>query len=288
MADNLAEIGFNTTTALPWVVAPEVADLNNKEISLEVLGAGIGWIKGDLNREWKGNLEKLEQVKPGSREKLDVCIKLANLQRDLACYLFLISQDQEAVRVLGSSIRSSIFGESQDSLVNCLGSNRRGFVEGTLVGAISNLTFYDFISKARPDLSKRLNFSTMVVGGKNDALFKIDAVLDFGTKKNNKRVLRVIQLKAGKEPQVIVEKIKQDNLRSWYSGGAVSKSDVKSMIEGSKKLYPDCEILSFVVTLPSFDSPSVYNIFGRINKNHQYLVMDFKEQAKKWNLLPKL
>jgi len=291
MADNVTEITPTTATyALPWFAVAEnskSAEVNN-QLSLEVLGPGIDWIKGEFKKSWEESLKKVEKAKRGSREKLEACVVLADLQRDLACYLFFVGQNPEARKELGPGIREAIFGEREDSLANCLGKDRRGLVEGYLAGAISNITLFDLISKASPDLAARLDFSTMIVGGKEDAELKIDIVLDFGTRKNGKRVLRIVQLKTDRAGQVIVEKVDPDGLKTSYSGGSVSGRDAKIMVEGARQMYPDCELSFFVVTLPSFDSSAVYNIFGRINQQNLGLVNIFKEEALRTGLLPSI
>ena len=291
MADNVTEITPTTATyALPWFAVAEKSKSSEGSnlLSLEVLGPGIDWIKGEFKKSWEESLKKVEKAKPRSREKLEACVVLANLQRNLACYLFFVGQNPEARKELGPEIREAIFGEGEDSLVNCLGQDRRGFVEGSLAGAISNLTLFDLISKASPDLAARLDFSTMIVGGKEDAELKIDIVLDFGTRKNGKRVLRIVQLKTDRAGQVIVEKVDPDGLKTSYSGGSVSGRDAKIMVEGARQMYPDCELSFFVVTLPSFDSSAVYNIFGRINQQNLGLVNIFKEEALRTGLLPSI
>lgn len=289
MADNVTEITPTTATyALPWFAVAEKSKSSegSNQLSLEVLGPGIDWIKGEFKKSWEESLKKVEKAKPGSREKLEACVVLANLQRDLACYLFFVGQNPEARKELGPGIREAIFGEGKYSLANCLGEDGRGRVEGSLAGAISNLTFFDLISKASPNLAARPDFSTMIVGGWPDARFKVDVVLDFGTRKNGKGVLRIVQLKTDRTGQVIVEKVDPDGLKTSYSGGSVSGRDAKIMVEGARQMYPDCELSFFVVTLPSFDSPAVYNIFGRINQQNLGLVNIFKEEALRTGLLP--
>jgi hypothetical protein len=289
MADNVKEITPTTATyALPWFAVAEKSKSSegSNQLSLEVLGPGIDWIKSEFKKSWEESLKKVEKAKPGSREKLEACVVLADLQRDLACYLFFVGQDPEVRKELGPGIRGAIFGEGEDSLVNCLGQDRRGFVEGSLAGAISNLTLFDLISKASPDLVARLDFSTMIVGGKEDAELKIDIVLDFGTRKNGKRVLRIVQLKTDRAGQVIVEKVDPDGLRTSYSGGGVSGRDAEIMVRGAREMYPDCELEFFVVTLPSFDSPSVRNVFGVVIDD--YWARIFRKTAFETGLLPSI
>jgi len=300
MADNVTEITPTTATyALPWSAAAEKSKSSegSNQLSLEVLGSGIDWIKGEFKKSWEESLKKVEKAKPGSREKLEACVVLANLQRDLACYLFFVGQNPEARKELGPGIREAIFGEGENSLANCLGKDRRGLVEGSLAGAISNLTLFDLISRASPiDLSSRASpdwaarpdFSTMIVGGWPDARFKVDVVLDLGTRKNGKRALRIVQLKTDRAGQVIVEKVDPDGLKTSYSGGSVSRRDAEIMVRGAREMYPDCDLSFFVVTVPSFDSPAVYNIFGRINQQNLELVDVFKEEALRTGLLPSI
>jgi len=292
MADNVTEITPTTATyyALPWFAGAEKSKSSegSNQLSLEVLGPGIDWIKSEFRQSWVESLKKVERAKPGSREKLEACVVLADLQRDLACYLFFVGQNPEARKELGPGIREAIFGEGKYSLANCLGEDGRGRVEGSLAGAISNLTFFDLISRASPNLAARPDFSTMIVGGKEDAELKIDVVLDFGTRKNGKRVLRIIQLKTDRAGQVIVEKVDPNSLKTSYSGGSVSRRDAGIMVRGARETYPDCELEFFVVTVPSFDSPAVYNIFGRINQQNLSLVGVFREEALRTGLLPSI
>jgi len=288
MADNITEITPTTAIhTLPWVVAEnnESAE-NNNQLSLEILRPGIDWIGGKFRQSWKESLMNVEKAKPGSREKLEACVVLADLQRDLADYLFSVGQNQEVRKELGPEIREAIFGEREDSLANCLGKDRRGLVEGSLAGAISNLTLFDLISKASPDLGHRLDFSTMIVGGKEDAELKIDVVLDFGTRKNGKRVLRIVQLKTDRAGQVIVEKVDPDGLKTSYSGGSVSERDAEIMVKGAQQRYPDCDLFFFVVTVPSFDSPSVRNVFGVVIDDDWTRI--FRKMSFETGLLPNI
>ncbi|MFN7088710.1 MAG: hypothetical protein ACK4NX_02770 [Candidatus Paceibacteria bacterium] len=277
------------TETLPWVEAQDL----RKEITLELLSCGVDWLKGDFRKKWKEMLHKrdsLERFRGGTREKtLEVCTQLADLQRDLAYYLFLVSRSRDALKKLEKPITEVLFGEDANSVVNCLGAERRGYVEASLVGAISNLTFWHLIAGSSPELVGRLSFEQMVVGGVADAGFAMDAVLDFGTKIEGKKVLRVIQLKADRYGQMAVVSIYPDDLKVSYLGGSVSKNDAKRMINGARQFYPGCHFLFFTALVPSFDSPPVRNVFGIIHPGYperDALLDNFKEQALKTGLLP--
>ena len=279
-----------TIETLPWV---EAQDLGEK-ITPDLLSRGVGWLKGDFRENWKSTLQKrdrLEKGKNGGREEmLNICTNLANLQRDLAHYLFLVSRSRDVLKELQGQVADALFGVGSHSVVNCLGSERRGCVEGSLVGVISNLTFWHLIAESNSDLSKRLNFGQMVVGGLADAKFAIDAILDFGTRnKDGKKVLRVVQLKGDRWGQIIVDPIYPDDLKTSYLGGSVSKNDAQRMIDGARQLYPDCHFLFFAVCVPAFDSPPVRNVFGIIHPDYpdrDVLIDSFKDQALAACLLP--
>lgn len=284
MADQIAE-----AKTLPWVET----QVSGKEITLELLGQGVEWLKGDFRNKWGEMLQeriRLEKRESGGRERmLNACAQLASLQRDLAYYLFLVSQSRDGLKELERPINEALFGEKTDSVVNCLGSEKRGCVEASLAGAISNLTFWHLIAESNPNLVKRLGFEQVVIGGEADAKFAIDAVLDFGTRIEGKKVLRVVQLKADGYGQVIVSPIYPDDLRPSYLSGSVGKSDAQRMINGARYLYPESVCRFFAVCVPSFDSPPVKNVFGIIHPGYPdrgALVSGFREQALRTGLLP--
>ncbi len=167
-----------TEVALPWVETP----VSNEKLSLEILGMGVDWLKGNFRTKWGNNLLSLENARGKKQEVLRICTELASLQRDLAYYLFIVSQNKEFLKELERPITEALFGEAAGLVSGVLGSDRRNFFEGSLVGVISNLTLWYLIAESRPDLSGRLDFGQMVVGGVSDAQFGVDVVFDFGTK----------------------------------------------------------------------------------------------------------
>lgn len=282
MVDQVAEV------VLPWVETP----VSNEKLSLEILEKGVDWLKGDFRDRWGNNLLSLEKAGGKKQEMLQICTELAGLQRDLAYYLFLVSQNKEALRELERLVTEALLGRGRDSVVNVLGENKRGFVEGSLVGAISNLTLWHLIAESRPDLAKRLDFGQIVVGGVADARFAMDVVLNFGTKtKDGREILRIVQLKADFIGQVVMEEIFPDELKRGYLGGSVTRQDAERMFEGTRNLYPDCYCRLFAVCVPAFDSPPVRNVFGIIHPGYpdrEALITQFKEEAERTGLLPKM
>lgn len=252
-------------------------------------------VEGDFKNKFKRSLEFMHNLRErGVRrgeDVLKVCTQLANLQHDLALYLFYVSSNEESIRQLEKPIQNALFGSDKNSVALCLGEDRRGLVEGSLAGAISNLTFWHLISQSSPLLCERLSFSQMVVGGELDAEFAIDVVLDFQTKKNGRNVLRVVQLKTDRQGQIIVERVRPEDLKSDYLGGSFKRHDAERMIKGTRQIYPGCELLFFAVCLPSFDSEPIRNVFGIIHPKYPFrdnLVGIFKEESIRTGLLPKL
>ncbi len=281
MVDQVAEVVSH------WVEAP----VSSEGLTLEVLRKGVDWLKGDFRNRWNKNLRSLESLKDNrGKEMLKICTELANLQRDLAYYLFLVSQNRDFLRELEKPVREALFGEGRDSVVNVLGMDRRGFVEGSLAGAISNLTFWRLITESKQDLAGRLDFAQMIVGGELDARYAIDAVLDFGTKtKGGKKVLRLVQLKTDRSGQVVANEVHPNDLKTEYLGGSVTKKDAERMIEGARERYPDYYCRFFAVCVPSFDSPPVRNAFGIIHPGYpgrKILIDQFKKEAERIGLLP--
>lgn len=273
---------------LPWVEAP----ISNEELSLEILSEGVSWLKADFRGRWGAALRKREESRGRKNDTLEACRMLADLQRDLAYYLFLVSQNREALRELERPVTEALLGRGRDSVVSVLGENRRGYVEESLVGAISNLTFWHLIAGSRPDLVDRINFGQMVVGGIADAMYAVDVVLDFGTRtKEGRKVLRIVQLKADSGGQIVMEEIFPDELKMGYLGGSVTRKDAERMVKGARTLYSDCRCRFYAVCVPAFDSPPIGNAFGIIDPGYpgrEELIAQSKEDAERTGLLPKM
>lgn len=282
MVDQVAEV------VLPWAETP----VSNEKLSLEILEKGVDWLKGDFRDRWGNNLLSLEKAGGKKQEMLQICTELAGLQRDLAYYLFLVSQNREALRQLERPVTEALLGRGRDSVVSVLGENRRGYVEESLVGAISNLTFWHLIAGSRPDLVDRINFGQMVVGGIADAMYAVDVVLDFGTRtKEGRKVLRIVQLKADSGGQIVMEEIFPDELKMGYLGGSVTRKDAERMVKGARTLYSDCRCRFYAVCVPAFDSPPIGNAFGIIDPGYpgrEELIAQSKEDAERTGLLPKM
>lgn len=98
-----------------------------------------------------------------------------------------------------------------------------------------------------------------------DAVSKVDLYVEY-TDNNGKRRIQLIQLKSEKDggwPQVDVMKVDRE-----VRYGSVSSLDARKMLRLRDRMRSqncDVEVDCYVVIVPSFDSRSVNNVFGRIN-----------------------
>lgn len=119
-----------------------------------------------------------------------------------------------------------------------------------------------------------------------DATSKVDLYVQY-TDNNGKRRIQLIQLKSEKDggwPQVDVMKVDRE---ARY--GSVSSLDARKMLNLRDRVRfqnRDVAVDCYVVIVPSFDSRSVGNVFGRINdSNIEDLSGQFRDACMKSGLL---
>jgi hypothetical protein len=246
----------------------------------------LEWIRFAYRNELAGVLNRKRIALRKNESVYQFDRVLAGLSRDLTFALHVCSHHPRAYGEFGNKLERSIFGDDEGSVANCLGKANRSAVEAQLYGPISVLTFHDLIDNVVPDLSERLDITVATTVPKEDVKHKVDAKLDFGTRRGGRPVLRLVQLKSNSAGLVEIFNINEPR----EIRGLMTKEETKIMLARADDYKRQGYNAScFAVTVPQYDHSAIRNVYGRIAQpegSGRRLIQDFKFLAEETGLLP--
>lgn len=132
----------------------------------------------------------------------DKNLSMAGFQKDLAIVLHFFTHGQNLtdIKILTELDRRSkqihdIFLGKEGSYIDKKGKGKYLDAKEHLIGPISILTFADLLkSSLDPKTAENLNLFQTIASEDKDVLYKTDLILDFGDKRNNKKIIRLVQL----------------------------------------------------------------------------------------------
>ena len=260
----------------------EIEDMGREErIKKGLYRTMFCWINNDYKNSLAKGIKKIDK-----REGLGVVKSFAELNRDFARVLYLLSRIMGEDSDGAKKIENAIFGGHEESILNCLGKDNRSKVERVLFGPLTVLTFVDLLKNSDPSLEKKIKLKKIITKGHEDVVDKIDVLLNVGAVNGEgKEILNLIQLKAGGEGEVSVSRAyRPRNLLG------VSKQEIGSMLRKAKKYERQgYDARCFVVIVPGYDEVAVSRVFGTISNTSQgeAVKTSFKNETQNAGFLPK-
>jgi hypothetical protein len=273
---NLKKMADNVTEA-PFLEKIGEAERKCGTLAFEIVQEGLlSQGSGCFRERWVRSLLGLERARNNPEAMKKAAESMAQLQAELSCYLYLTTLAGNSD--LEARVGNVILGRG--SLIDCGRGITPDRAANSLVGPISVLTLYYLLVEANPNLKRRLPLHTLFsAGAYYDVAYKIDLVLDPGiVVDEGKRCRWVVQLKTGKEDDVLVEEVVSGvGLGWWYAGGKFSQVDAERMIMGARKLYPRDAIRFRAVLVPGFEpsnpNNSLVDVFGRIKDKSRHILL---------------
>ena len=163
-------------------------------------------------------------------------------------------------------------------------------ISSQITSAISVVTFYDLLNKARPGITNDKPLSVLLAPAEVDVHDKVDLVLRLGDSNpyaEDREIVRLVQLKTSRRGGIHIWRLDDPEAVPDDAERYIKKEHMEKMRGYAARLERDSngtiDAQTYLVTVPPYDDPAIGNVFGIVVD--PVLISEFSQQGK-FGLLP--